>query len=239
MARSSGSVSSDTQSAPMSRTRRAAPALTRAVRGDQPVDETGARRVDVERPTRQPRAWWTAAEVAGTARSGVQVARTSRSTWPGASAARSRARRPASVASDDTVPPMRRSRMPERVDDPLVGGVEARLELGVGDDVVGQGGAPAGDDSARGPHAAVGLHAQPGHGLARRDAFAAVGQEAHDLPAKGVRTSTVPTVPRRSPTATGAPSPRGDVGAVGGASAARPGRGQAGDGLEDAGRRAR
>lgn len=89
--------------------------IDRPVRHHQRIDELEHAALMLKAPPDKPSAWCTAAEVAGTARSGVQVARTRRSTSVGDRAARSRARRPASVASDDTVPPMRRSRIPERV----------------------------------------------------------------------------------------------------------------------------
>src|ERR1019366_6520474 len=94
-------------------------------------------------------------------------------------------------------------------DDPLVGGVETGLELGVGDDGVGQGRAPSGDDRAREGHvpsAVTRNHAMGSPAATRSPGWA---RNPTTVPAKGVWTSAAPTVPSRSPTATGAPSVRG------------------------------
>ena len=65
-------------------------------------------------PQRRPRPSCTVADVAGTVRSGVVVARTRASIWCGSRPAISIARRPASIDSDAVLPPTRRSWMPVR-----------------------------------------------------------------------------------------------------------------------------
>ena len=62
------------------------------------------------------------------------------------------------------------------LDDPLVGGVEARREVGVRDDLVGQGAAPAGDRRSHQPSSIA--SSQPGDRLAADDPFAGEHEDA-------------------------------------------------------------
>ena len=65
-------------------------------------------------PPWTPMPFWTAAEVPGTIWSGVVVARITASISSGRRPALSRAASPASMASPEVVPPIRRSLMPVR-----------------------------------------------------------------------------------------------------------------------------
>ena len=74
--------------------------------------------------------------------------------------------------------------------DPRVGGVEARFEIGVGDDVVGQSHTPAGDADAA--HQPTRSHAT---GSVTETRSPADARTPITVPAKGERTSTPLTVP--------------------------------------------
>ena len=98
-------------------------------------------------PQRSPSSCCTVAAWPGPCWSGVVVARTSTSMSGRVDAGHARAPpRPASTDRPAVVPPTRRSRMPvrSRIHSSLVSIMLG--EVVVGDDLVGQGGAPAGDD---------------------------------------------------------------------------------------------
>ena len=96
---------------------------------------------------------------------------------------------PASMPRPAVVPPTRRSRMPVRstIHSSLVS--RRGLEVGVGDDLVGQGGAPAGDRGIAGgvrPRHAVRSQAMGWRGMTRSPATA---RKPLTVPANGERTS--------------------------------------------------
>ena len=134
-------------------------------------------------------------------------------------------RRPASMASADTVAPDAPLADARALDDPFVGGVEAGLEVGVGDDLSGRA-VPHPVMRLRGPRLAVGLKARRALAITRRPPLPAARRRAprrrrarrdgREAPPPRRRTGCgprrLPTVPRRSPTATTLPSSAGAVG---------------------------
>ena len=119
---------------------------------DELVDEPGAAGVEVERAAAQPRPSPTNAPVCGMSCSGVAVATMSRSMSSGVSPACLIAAAPASIAR-------RRGRLAGAgdaaladagaLDDPLVAGVDALLEVGVGEPLLGERRCPSRRSQAR------------------------------------------------------------------------------------------
>ena len=180
-----------------------------AVGHHQRVDEARAGRVDVEGPPGTPIPSCTVAEVPGTIWSGVVVARITPSISSGRRPALCRAR-PARPRwpGPKSCPPIRRSRMPVRSRIQSVAGVQRRRQVLVGDDLVGDGDAPAGDHpSTRGRHGSARLEDVDADeaGVGRRsiepDHATRVGRHrqsgAVDLPRTGVTRSAGP--PARRP----------------------------------------
>ena len=133
---------------------------------------------DAERVLHARRRW------PGIAWSGVQVARSTRSTsapvapGPLEGLAAGLDGEPGGGAADAALADA------GALDDPLVAGVERGLEVGVGDDLLGQGGAPAGERALESTRSIMrqpsGVNrAEPGHGLAAGEALAGDGEEAH------------------------------------------------------------
>ena len=165
-----------------------------------------------------PMASHTAAAVWGSAWSGVQVASTSRPTSSGVRSAALRASVTASAASDAVVS-VGRDPAPlgdaRAAADPLVGGVEHRLEVGVGHDARSGAAEPEpGDGQAQ--HRSRSRDPQPGDGLALADPLAVVGEHAgeHAGERRGDRGGPAGADHRRpaaSPPARSAPGRAGSI----------------------------